>query len=199
MDASLTLDLLVERCDGHSIDGGCISQLLEKWSLIIESCRKAERRVLVACRNDGERDARAQDGFPVEVPMAQTKTIVQCIERLPGIARLGRISSASKSVSVLQIGFYAVGIQFVSSLHGIVHIEVFSGVWNAVSGRISHLVFYGIFFDVLPFQRDGRLHIMLLYLVLQHQLGTHHTCREIVAGMLKVSSYTQVFGGFGLV
>ena len=199
MDAPLTLDLLVERCDGHSIDGGCISQLLEEWSLIIESCRKAERRVLVVCRNDGERDARAQDGFPVEVPMAQAKTIVQGIERLPDIASLGRISSAREAVSVLQIGFYAVGVQFVSSLHGIVHVEVFSCVRNAVSGRIPHLVFYGIFFDMLPFQCDCCLQIMLLYLMFQHQLGTHHTSREIVAGMLEVCSYTQVFGGLGLV
>ena len=124
------------------------------------------------------------------VPMAQTKTIVQGIACLPDIARLGRISSARESVSILKIGFYAVGIQLVSSLHGIVHIEVFSGVRNAVSGRISHLVFYGIFFDVLPFQRDCSLQIMLLHLMFQHQLGTHHTSREIVAGMFEVSSYT---------
>ena len=122
--------------------------------------------------------------------MAQTKTIVQCIACLPDIARLGRISSASEAVSILKIGFYAVGIQLVSSLHGIVHKEVFSGVRNAVSGRIFHLVFYGIFFDVLPLQRDCSLQIMLLHLMFQHQLGTHHTSREIVAGMFEVCSYT---------
>ena len=190
VDASLTLDLPVERGDGYSIDARGISQLLEERCLIIKSCSETERRVLMVCRNDSEGDAWAQDGFPIEVPMAQTKTIVQCIACLPDIARLGRISSASEMVSVLKIGFYAVGIQLVSSLHGIVHIEVFSGVRNAVSGRISHLVFYGIFFDVLPLQCDCSLQIMLLYLVFQHQLGTHHTGREIVAGMFEVSSYT---------
>ena len=48
VDASLTLDLPVERGDGYSIDGGCISQLLEERCLIIKSCSETERRVLMA-------------------------------------------------------------------------------------------------------------------------------------------------------
>ena len=63
---------------------------------------------------------------------------------------------------------------------------------NAVSGRIAHLVFDGILFDMFPFQGNSRLHVVLLYLVAQHQLGAHHAGREVVAGMLEIGSHAQV-------
>ena len=108
-------------------------------------------------------------------------------------------STARESVGVLYVGLHTVGIQLVTGFHGINHIEVLSGVGNAVSGRIAHLVFDGILFDMFPFQGDSRLHVVLLYLVAQHQLGAHHTGCEVVAGMLEIGSHAQVFRCFGLV
>ena len=173
VDASLTLDLMVERCHGDAVDGGCISQFLEERSLIVETCRKAERGVLVVSRNDGERNAGTEDGFTVEVPMAHAYTIVQGIMGLAMPCAVG--STTRKAVGVLNVSLYTVGIQFVSGFHRINHVEVLSVVWNTVSCGIPHFVFDGVFLYMLPLQGDGSLHIVLLCLVLQHQLAAHHS------------------------
>ena len=173
VDASLTLDLLVERCHGDAVDGGCISKFLEEWSLIVEACRKAERGVLVVSWNDGEGDTRTEDGFLIEVPVAHAHTIVQGVMGLTMSRAVG--CATRKSVSILNVCLYTVGVQLVSGLHRINHVEVLAVVRDAVSSRISHLVFDGVLFDMFSLEGECCLHIMFLCLVLQHQLAAHHS------------------------
>ena len=54
VDASRTLDLLVEVGVGDAVHGRGISQLLEEWRLIVQAGGKAEGRVLAVGRDDAQ-------------------------------------------------------------------------------------------------------------------------------------------------
>ena len=105
--------------------------------------------------------------------MAHAHTIVQGVVGLTMSRAVG--CATRKTVGVLNVCLYTVGIQLVSGLHRINHVEVLAVVRNAVSCGIPHFVFDGVFLYMLPLQSDGSLHIVLLCLVLQHQLAARYS------------------------
>ena len=105
--------------------------------------------------------------------MAHAHTIVQGVVGLTMSRAVG--CATRKTVGVLNVCLYTVGIQLVSGLHRINHVEVLAVVRNAVSCRISHLVFDGVLLDMFSLEGECCLHIVLLCLVLQHQLAAHHS------------------------
>ena len=112
----MAFDFAVERGIGDAIHGGGVTQFLEEWCLIIETCCDAEGHVLIERWDDAQRDARADDRLLVEVPMAESDTIIQCEQGGGYLAfpiLIAFISPHAEAVSVLDIGLDTVGFQFI--------------------------------------------------------------------------------------
>ena len=164
MDASWTLDLFIECGIGDAVDRRCIAQFLEEWCLIVESGCKSQCGVLAIGRDNTERDTRTEESFLVEAPMAHAHTIVQCEMAMSSLTR--------ETIGILQIGFHTVGIEGISCLHRVYHIEVFSIMRNTIASAVSHLVFYRIFRDMFLLIGICHFDVMLFGLVFQDGLGT---------------------------
>ena len=131
--------------------------------------------------------------------MGEAHTIVQRVERRRSLLFI-IIGAASRlpAIGVLQIGFRAVGLQFVLCLQRIDHVEVLSCMGNAIACRVAHLVFDGVLLHVFMLQRDGSFYFVAASLVLHQQLHALHGCIQIVAGMFEVGSHAEVLGLVGL-
>ena len=123
--------------------------------------------------------------------MAHAHTIIQ--------REMGMSSLTRETIGILQIGFHAVGIEGISCLHRVYHIEVFSIMRNTIASAVSHLVFYRIFRDMFLLIGICHFDVMLFGLVFQDGFGTQDAGCEIVACMFEIGSNTQIFRGFGLI
>ena len=191
MDASRTLDLFIECGISDAVNSRCIAQFLEEWRLIVESGCKSQCGVLAVGWDNTERNTWTEEGLLVEAPMAHAHTIVQ--------REMGMSSRTRETIGILQIGFRAVGIEGVSCLHRVYHVEVFSIVRNTIASAVSHLVFYRIFRDMFLLIGICHFDVMFFCLVFQDGLGTQDAGGEIVACMFEIGSNAQIFRGFCLV
>ena len=104
VDASLALDLLVQRDDSLSVDCRRVAQFLVERCLVVKTCRQTEGDVLVEGRDSRQRDTWRHDGLLVVAPVGQSQAIVQC--EVPRLFAL-----ALESVGILQISLDAGALQ----------------------------------------------------------------------------------------
>ena len=185
VDASLALDLLVQRDDGLSVDCRRVAQFLVERCLVVKTCRQTKGDILVEGRDSRQRDTWRHDGLLVVAPVGQTHAVVQC--EIPGFLAL-----ALESVGVLQISLNARALQRVLRSQRVDEVQPVAGVGNAVSAGVAHLIFAGLLLYLLPLEGETCLHVVLLGFVVRHQLDALHVCRQVVACMFHVSSHTQL-------
>ena len=98
----------------------------------------------------------------------------------------------------MQIGLESVGVELVLSFERVDHQEVFARMRNAITRRISHLVFNAVFLNLFHFEGQSAFYLMVLGLVFQHQFEALNICLQIVAGVLEIGSYGQILASLGL-
>ena len=73
---TLALRLTVERGVCNAVRCGGVAYLLEERCLIVQTRGKAHRYVLVECRNDAQRQTRAEYSLLRETPVGEAQTVV---------------------------------------------------------------------------------------------------------------------------
>ena len=69
---------------------------------------------------------------------------------------------------------------------------------NAVTTRVSHLIFNRFFFDMFPFEGECSLEIMLLGFMAKHELYAFDVSFQVIACMQEVGSNAEIFACFRL-
>ena len=191
MNGTLRAYFLVQQCVGYAVYHCGIAQLFVERCLIIEPRCHTERQVSVPAWRDVERCAWRYDALAVEVPMCITHAVIQTIQRWNRVVAL-------EVPRILQVCFYAFGVQVVACTHRIYHIESFASVRNVVACRVAVFVFCRIFFNLLYLIRQCALYSVVSCTLLHHQFKASHVCFQVVARMLHIRSYTQILRSFGL-
>ena len=100
---------------------------------------------------------------------------------------------AADAVCVLHVCFYTCSVEAVVGTHGVDHLQVGASVWYAVASGVAHLIFARLLSYALAFERERNLYIVATCLRLEQYLGACDVGLEVVACMLEVGAYSEIF------
>ena len=92
--------------------------------------------------------------------MRETHTVVQ---------RVARAILLAETPCVLDITLYTLGVKGIVGTHGVDHLQVFTCVWYRIACRVAHLIFHTTLDDMLVFESQPRLKVVVLCLMAYHQ------------------------------